>query len=192
MKKLIFVLVIAFLGIYCGRSTDQQAQPGQPGQPTQPVQPTQPTQPGQPGQPVQPGQPGQPVQPTQPIQPAQPTQPVGNAINLSNANNTFNTQGVAGGPMQATSMGQQCRGWINTTAPNHVLNVTEPVNVAVDVSATSDTTLTIVGPFGVQCNDDTNGTNPQIRALFPPGTYQVYVGSYAQGQMMPYTLFIHP
>ncbi|MEM9193665.1 MAG: hypothetical protein AAGF12_31105, partial [Myxococcota bacterium] len=38
------------------------------------------------------------------------------------------------------------------------------------------------------CNDDAEGRHPIIASIFPPGAYQVFIGSYTQGQSLPYNL----
>jgi hypothetical protein len=101
----------------------------------------------------------------------------------------FTLNGTSGGPRQARIYGAQCRGSIATT-PDHVFSLTQPMRVRFEViRAAGDTTLVIVGPAGVLCDDDSGGnTNPRIIQDLPPGTYQVFVGSYANNQLHPYTL----
>jgi hypothetical protein len=97
--------------------------------------------------------------------------------------------GTAGGPRPARAFGGQCRGSIAVT-PDHVFSVTQPMPVRFEViRAGGDTTLVVVGPGGTLCDDDSGGnTNPRIVQNLPPGTYQVYVGTYRAGQLLPYTL----
>jgi hypothetical protein len=97
--------------------------------------------------------------------------------------------GTSGGPRQARTFGAQCRGSVAMT-PDHVFAVTQPMRVRFEViRAAGDTTLVIVGPGGVLCDDDSGGNmNPRIIQDLPPGNYQVFVGSYANNQLLPYTL----
>lgn len=97
--------------------------------------------------------------------------------------------GTSGGPRQANSMGSHCRGSIAAT-PDHVFSVTTPMPVRFEVlNARGDTTLVVVGPSGVLCDDDGgNGFNPRIIQNVMPGQYQVYVGSYSSGSLHQYTL----
>lgn len=98
--------------------------------------------------------------------------------------------GLSGGAIGAQSMAPQCRGFINAV-PNHTLTLTTPFNfLRVWARSQSDTTLFVRTPTGqVYCADDTYGLNPGVDLTgLPPGNYQVFVGSYAQGQRAPYEL----
>jgi len=112
---------------------------------------------------------------------------------LSPASMFAKLTGTSRGPMQAsTTRGSHCRGYV-AAVPDHVLTVTSPMVVTFDVSANGDTTLILVGPTGVQCNDDGgNGSNPRLTQALQPGMYQVFVGSYSSGNFFPYNLSIHP
>lgn len=94
--------------------------------------------------------------------------------------------GVAGGPMAAQAMQQDCAGFISAQ-PNHVMQLGAVfLNLRVIVSAQADTTLAIRGPDGtLRCNDDTEGFNPIVQGMFQPGAYQIFVGTY--NQMEPTT-----
>ncbi len=98
--------------------------------------------------------------------------------------------GMSGGPMSAMAMNSQCRGYIDSN-PDHMLYLNSPFNfLRVYVSSSSDTTLMVRGPSGeVYCADDTYGTNPAVDLQGAmPGMYQVFVGSYSQGNSAPYTV----
>jgi hypothetical protein len=97
--------------------------------------------------------------------------------------------GTAGGPVQASTLGIDCRGTVGLT-PNHTFTLTGPFStLRFSVNSTQDTTMAVRSPTGqVFCNDDTNGLNPEIVNSFPAGDVQVYVGVYGGGMGMPYTL----
>jgi hypothetical protein len=98
--------------------------------------------------------------------------------------------GSAGGPIQASTYGMDCRGTV-AMAPNHTFTLTGPFStLRFSVTASSDTTLVVRSPSGqVFCNDDTNGLNPEIVNSFPAGQVQVYVGTYSSmGTGAPYSL----
>lgn len=97
--------------------------------------------------------------------------------------------GTSGGPRQARSMGSSCRGTI-AVRPDHVFNVVTPMQVRFEVlNSSGDTTMVVVGPSGVFCDDDSgNGFNPRVIRHLMPGQYQVYVGTYSGRNMYPYTI----
>lgn len=87
--------------------------------------------------------------------------------------------GSAGGPVQASTMSSDCRGYINS-APNHIINATGAfANLRVIVSSSADTTLVIQRADGsFVCNDDFEGLNPGVQGPFGPGQHRVWVGTY--------------
>lgn len=97
--------------------------------------------------------------------------------------------GTAGGPIQASTLGPDCRGTVGLT-PNHTFTLTAAfTTLRFSVNSTQDTTMAVRSPTGqVFCNDDTNGLNPEIVNSFPAGQVQVYVGVYGGGMGMPYSL----
>jgi hypothetical protein len=99
--------------------------------------------------------------------------------------------GTAGGPVDATTQGAMCRGYI-AAAPNHILNVTAPfTSLRVTASSSIDTTMVIRLSDGrVLCNDDFESLNPGVVDMFPAGQHQVWIGSYSMGGTAPYTLNI--
>jgi hypothetical protein len=99
-------------------------------------------------------------------------------------------QGMSGGPMDAMSMNSSCRGYIDSN-PDHVLYLNSPFNfLRIYASSQADTTLVVRGPNGeMYCNDDTFGFNPSVDLQgAQPGVYQVFVGSYSQGDSQPYNI----
>lgn len=99
--------------------------------------------------------------------------------------------GRSGGHRPANSMGGSCRGNI-AAAPDHVVNITAPMNVRFEVlNAGGDTTMVLVGPSGVFCDDDGgNGFNPRIIRQLMPGVYQIFIGTYSGNNFYPYTMQI--
>lgn len=99
--------------------------------------------------------------------------------------------GTAGGPVQAATLGPDCRGTVGLT-PNHTFTLTAPFTaLRFSINSTQDTTMAVRSPTGqVFCNDDTNGLNPEVMSAFPAGPVQVYVGVYGGGIGMPYTLSV--
>lgn len=84
--------------------------------------------------------------------------------------------GETGGQTQATRFGPQCAGVIDAT-PDHNIRVTSPLDLRLSVESTTDSTLVVVGPAGVFCDDDSAGQlDAQVDAHLTPGDYAVYVG----------------
>ena len=110
----------------------------------------------------------------------------------------MNLPGEAGGPLgpvdirRATNNAEGCRGWANAR-PSHIIYVQSPARyLRAHVQSTTDTTLVIRRPDGTfLCDDDTNGTNPQIEINpWPAGEYRIWVGTYARSnQTRPYRLY---
>lgn len=105
-------------------------------------------------------------------------------LNASFTPDPYTVNVMAGGSINASSLGNGCRGFI-ADAPTFQLSYTAgtwPLHFSVLSSA--DTTLVINGPNGQwYCDDDTNGLNPVVTfpAPAPGGTYDVWVGTYGQG-----------
>lgn len=101
---------------------------------------------------------------------------------------------TAGGDIGASSVNQQCSGYI-ARAPDFRVNWTAgsgSLPLIFSVASSADTTLVINDAQGNWlCDDDggVNGMNPAITIQHPPsGQYDIWVGSYAQGQNPPSTL----
>jgi hypothetical protein len=95
--------------------------------------------------------------------------------------------GQAGGALDASVAGGDCRGWI-TAEPTHVLRVLRPMGyLRMVVRADHDTTLTVMYPDGrIACNDDGAGNfNPMIEGPTGEGPLRVWVGSYARERTGP-------
>jgi hypothetical protein len=101
-------------------------------------------------------------------------------------------QGTFGGPVQASNMSPDCRGWISGP-PSHIVNArTAFPNLRFVVRASSDTTLVVRYPDGrIVCNDDGGGAlNPLVEGPTGPGPIMVWVGSYGSGGSGPYLMGI--
>lgn len=95
-------------------------------------------------------------------------------------------QGQTGGDTDASRFGPQCSGWIGS-APHHTIQVTSALDLQLAVDSFTDSTLVVVGPGGVFCDDDSNGAlDARVDARLTPGDYAVYVGHL--GMPRPYTL----
>lgn len=102
-------------------------------------------------------------------------------------------RGVAGGPVDASSVSGSCRGFL-PQRPQHQIVTTglAPLRVFTMAANNADVTLAIVTQNRtVYCDDDTGGSmQAQLDLRLPAGTYSIYVGSYAAGQAAPYTLVL--
>lgn len=83
-----------------------------------------------------------------------------------------------------------CTGYVDET-PDHTLKLVTDFNyLKLQVQSPQDTIIIIKGPGGTWCNDDFDGKNPGIVGEWLKGAYQIWVGSYKQGEYFPYTLQI--
>lgn len=84
--------------------------------------------------------------------------------------------GRTGGDGHASRFGPGCVGRISDT-PDHRIQVTSALGLRLSVSSDTDSTLALVGPAGVFCDDDSGGRlDARIDARLTPGQYAVYVG----------------
>ncbi len=102
---------------------------------------------------------------------------------MGRTNGMFDAQGVRG---EGT-----CRGWVQA-APSHTMLVRTPQPfLLVAVTSAADSTLIIRRPDGtITCNDDRFNLNPGVQGAFPAGVYQIWVGSYRQGEVRPYRITV--
>ncbi|MDQ3038038.1 MAG: hypothetical protein M3Y87_36925 [Myxococcota bacterium] len=91
--------------------------------------------------------------------------------------------GIAGGPVAATGMSADCRGFV-AAQPNVILNATgQFTNLRVVVSSSADTTLVVQRADGsFVCNDDSEGLNPVVSGMFGPGQHRIWIGTYSAAQ----------
>ena len=101
---------------------------------------------------------------------------------------------TSGGGRQASNVSGSCRGWI-ADAPDYSVYYSAGNTFDLTISATSssDTTLVVNGPNGNwYCDDDSGeGLNPLMTFNNPrSGRYDIWVGSYSQGDYADATLAI--
>ncbi|MBN8614217.1 MAG: hypothetical protein J0L92_26700 [Deltaproteobacteria bacterium] len=82
--------------------------------------------------------------------------------------------------VHASEIDDRCRGYLQP-GPSLVVPVEEPSFVRIDGVGSDDLVLFVEGPDGtVWCDDDGGpGTSPMIAQLFEPGSYRVWIGTYA-------------
>lgn len=98
--------------------------------------------------------------------------------------------GSAGGPVQASTLSADCRGYI-AAQPNLLLDASAAfTNLRILVNAPADTTLVVQRADGsFLCNDDSEGLNPIVQGPFGAGQHRVWVGTYsAAGAGATYTI----
>lgn len=93
---------------------------------------------------------------------------------------------VSGGQTPADSVGRNCAGYVSR-APDVRLNYDSgSLPLIISAASSDDTTLVVNAPDGRwYCDDDggVNGLNPSVRFNSPQsGRYEIWVGSYSQGQ----------
>ncbi len=94
---------------------------------------------------------------------------------------------ITGRPNTATG---PCNGFVDAQ-PDHTIVLTQFFSrLSLQVQSTEDTTIVVRGPGGTWCNDDASGKNPGIAGQWLSGTYQVWVGSFAQNTYSPYVIRI--
>lgn len=98
--------------------------------------------------------------------------------------------GMSTGEAPASTIHRKCRGWISEV-PDYLLRA-ETAFLQLNVMARSrqDVLLVLRTPEGtVLCNDNRPGTrDPMIRASFPLGSTQIWVGVHEQGGVATYRL----
>tara|TARA_R110000868_G_scaffold58183_9_gene179855 strand:+ start:10545 stop:11006 length:462 start_codon:yes stop_codon:yes gene_type:complete len=100
---------------------------------------------------------------------------------------------TSGGAINANSISSGCRGWIANNVDYQVRYSAGAFNLSFSSTSSSDTTLLIEAPNGnLYCDDDSgNGLNPIVTIGNPQsGTYNVWVGSYRNGEYAQATLSI--
>ena len=99
----------------------------------------------------------------------------------------------AGGSSANPVSGSQCRGFINLDAPDFDLNYSAgSLPLYIYAESDADITLVVNDANGTwHCSDDANGTDPMVALSNPPsGNYNIWVGTYASGELQSATLFI--
>lgn|GEM_PF-430286 len=84
----------------------------------------------------------------------------------------------------------ECVGYASAK-PNSTIELTEFFDsLSLVVQSADDTALAIQGPGGLWCNDDFQGKNPGVSGQWLPGTYKIWVSSYAPNRAPAYVLRI--
>jgi hypothetical protein len=103
---------------------------------------------------------------------------------------------AAGGAFDASQLGGTCVGWV-AQAPDYRVNWTAgsgQLPLIFSVASDADTTLVINGADGSWiCDDDggNEGMNPSVSIQnAPSGQYDVWVGTYSQGELQDSTLHV--
>lgn len=100
---------------------------------------------------------------------------------------------MAGGDIDASSLGDTCRGYI-ANPPDFRVNYEAGTDFPLIISALSDTdtTLVINAADGTwHCNDDTDELNPAVTFTSPmSGQYDIWVGVYGEAGLAPAGLYI--
>lgn len=117
------------------------------------------------------------------------------AINPGFSPNPLVLRGTGGGSMPAqniagtstTSTGD-CTGYVEGNPSQTIVLRSFFNSLSVKVQSPEDTSLVIKGPGGVWCNDDDEDKNPGLTGQWLAGTYRIWIGSYAKGRQLPYTL----
>jgi hypothetical protein len=101
-------------------------------------------------------------------------------------------QGRAGGAADARELDEpSCVGFTQSD-PDHIITLTDRLELEISVQSRVDTTLVVHGPHGWMCNDDAYDIYPALDGSFPPGTYRVWVGTYERLDSDDYLLTISP
>jgi hypothetical protein len=104
-------------------------------------------------------------------------------------------RGISGGTLPAITLTGVsktvtgfCVGYLHEY-PDHQLTLTEFFgSLRLMVESEGDTAIVVRGPGGVWCNDDFDGKNPGAIGFWLPGTYEIWVASYDQGEYYPYRI----
>lgn len=94
------------------------------------------------------------------------------------------TQVLAGGPVEASRQGGECRGHIGFM-PHFRVTAEGARPLRFMAQGDGDLTIVVRGPSGQRwCNDDSDGLNPMVEVPTPvAGTYLVYIGTYSSERL---------
>jgi len=103
---------------------------------------------------------------------------------------TFNIP--AGGPTDVSEHVDGCVGYVADEPDLSLTYESAGGPLTFYVTSDADTTLVINGPDGeFYCNDDSDGLNPAVRFdSAASGVYDVFIGTYLDGEYPPSTLHI--
>jgi hypothetical protein len=105
----------------------------------------------------------------------------------------YRTTVTSGGNISASSLFTNCTGWVADNVDFAVYYTAGSFNLTISATSNADTTLIIQAPNGNwYCDDDSGpGLNPSVTIGNPgSGRYQVWIGSYRQGEYAQATLSV--
>lgn len=119
------------------------------------------------------------------------TPPTLGAMALAGPSVTATREGIAGGRVDANTLGSNCRGHI-PAVPHLTLLATEARHLVLTTTSTTDLTMVVRDANGVlHCDDDSGeGSQPRIETYVTPGAVQVWVGVYSGDTRPPFTLSV--
>lgn len=99
---------------------------------------------------------------------------------------------AAGGTIAVQNTYPDCRGYVTAAPDFDVVYTAGDWPLYIRAFSQADTTLIVRAPDGnYYCDDDTFGFNPQVYFPTPqPGLYDIWVGTYAEGDAQPAQLHI--
>lgn len=110
---------------------------------------------------------------------------------LSGPSSVATRSGIAGGLVDAHSLGNNCRGFI-PAAPHLVLSASDYRRVVLGTAGTHDLTMVVRDASGTfHCDDDSGGSmQPRLEATLSPGQHQVWIGTYRANDSSTFTLSV--
>lgn len=110
---------------------------------------------------------------------------------LSGPSSVTTRAGIAGGLVDAHTLGNNCRGFI-PAAPHLVLSATDYRRVVLVTAGTHDLTMVVRDASGIfHCDDDSGGSmQPRVEATLSPGNHQVWIGTYRANDSSTFTLSV--
>jgi hypothetical protein len=110
---------------------------------------------------------------------------------LSGPSSAATRAGIAGGLVDAHTLGNNCRGFI-PAAPHLVLSAVDYRRVVLATAGTHDLTMVVRDASGTfHCDDDSGGSmQPRVEATLSPGNHQVWIGTYRANDSSTFTLSV--
>lgn len=100
-------------------------------------------------------------------------------------------EGIAGGPLEASTLGSNCRGRI-PAVPHLTLVTRDHRRVVLTTASNNDLTMVVRDASGaLHCDDDGGESNqPRVETYAAPGVLQVWVGTFSGDARPPFTLSV--
>lgn len=110
---------------------------------------------------------------------------------LSGPSSATTREGIAGGPLEASTLGSNCRGRI-PAVPHLSLLLSDHRRVVLTTASSADLTMVVRDASGaLHCDDDSGDSNqPRIETFAAPGILQVWVGTFSGDARPPFTLSV--